>query len=111
MEEQRPVEPQLGRIHTGSSSTENWKSLGLALSLSLNVVFDPLRRRPSEILTGGYLKQYEEMLVRAPPTPRSRPSLTARITSETTPALLGESSTESLRSIWSGMFPHFLPLM
>src|SRR6266567_9048555 len=65
---------------------------------------------PSGILTGGYLKLYDEILVSAPPIPRSRAIFVARMTSATTPALLGESSTESFRSIWRGTFPHFLPL-
>ena len=55
---------------------------------------------------GGCLKAYEEMLVRGPDTPLSRASLTARMTSITTPPLLGESLTMSLASTVMGSETH-----
>src|SRR5439155_9314705 len=39
---------------------------------------------PSGIFIGGYLKLYEEMLVRGPPIPLSSPIFTALMTSATT---------------------------
>src|SRR5467141_1085575 len=67
MEEQRPIESQLGRIPTSSRSTESRESLGLALSLSLNVVFDPLRRETVRDLDGRILETVRGDTCKSPP--------------------------------------------
>ena len=53
--------------------------------------------------------KYAEGAVNTPPIPRSNPNLQQRIASITTPAELGESSTESLISIFMGTSPNNLP--